>query len=355
MSTLAQRFDPTPRAMVVAGQMPRRIAPVMAERQAGTEHRRIALLLGVAAAAMTAAFAIVAAGLPPRPAAPLPAAPRAAPAPPPPPIAAAADGAVLDAAEAAAAQARIDAALAAARQHAALAARLAEADAALAAVLAARLAPTDLRQPPPALQPVDEPPQVLALAEPALAQVEEPPQALALAEPALALDARQFPAAADLPSVPAAIVAAFATGQAAPAIVPIGVLRVPRPIGATDREELAIAPALRGAPPPAPAMAPEVQAPPHPVPAQGMRAFIHHAGSPAAAARLADRLPPGIALAEIRPVRATPSAGDVRFFFAADRPAAQAMAQRLGLRLRDMSHFRPLPQPGTLEVWLAQH
>ena len=47
------------------------------------------------------------------------------------------------------------------------------------------------------------------------------------------------------------------------------------------------------------------------------------------------------------------SESNVRFFHPADAAAAQALAGRIGARLRDFTDFSPAPPAGTIEVWLA--
>jgi hypothetical protein len=44
---------------------------------------------------------------------------------------------------------------------------------------------------------------------------------------------------------------------------------------------------------------------------------------------------------------------EVRFFHEKDRPEAAQIAEALGTNLRDFSAFRPAPNSGTLELWLA--
>jgi hypothetical protein len=276
-------------------------------------------------------------------------------------------------AEEEAARQRIAEALAAMQAHR-ITQRLAQADAALASTLAAAdpqaVAAWDARVPLPA---ADEPPAVAALVEPPaapalLAPVPDPPVAQALLEPvpeppvALAVPqpAPELPAAlaaAEPPAIWAADRPLVADAGATDGlVVRVGVLRVPRPATAAEWSAAAMPTPRPDARPKADAEPPQPAnaGPPAPPAPPATRAFVHHVASPDAARRLAGSLPDGVRLAEIRQVRAAPPSADVRFFFAADRAAAQALAQRLGMRLRDMSHYRPLPQPGTLEVWLPQ-
>lgn len=89
-------------------------------------------------------------------------------------------------------------------------------------------------------------------------------------------------------------------------------------------------------------------------PPMAVRVVLHHRpGAGDAAAALARRLPTtGGAGVELRAVPATPGARVVRYFHPADRPAAEALAARLGAGVRDFTHFSPRPRPGTLEAWL---
>jgi hypothetical protein len=239
----------------------------------------------------------------------------------------------LTAADEQAAQARIAEALRVLRAHA-VAQRLADADAVLAAVRSAAdpvaVAAWESREATQTpLAPIGEPPTPLPLPV-AIAAIEEPPTPLPLAE----LPVADPPLAAiEEPPLPRALA------------------QLPAP-----SDELVAALALpRLAPEPAPA------APKAPVPsAVGARVVIHHVARAAEADRVARLLPQGVVLAEIRSVRASPAAPDIRYFFAEDREAAERLAQALsrqaGARVpaRNFSHFRPLPRPGTLELWLAQ-
>ena len=71
----------------------------------------------------------------------------------------------------------------------------------------------------------------------------------------------------------------------------------------------------------------------------------------------------GYVVADIREVAFAIAFPKVRYFFASDRPGAERLAwatsvvsqdeQRGGVRVQDYTHFRPLPTPGNVEVWLA--
>lgn len=61
----------------------------------------------------------------------------------------------------------------------------------------------------------------------------------------------------------------------------------------------------------------------------------------------------GFALAEPNRVDIPISESNVRFFHSEDAAAAQAVATRLGARLRDFTSFAPSPPAGTIEVWLS--
>ena len=204
---------------------------------------------------------------------------------------------LLDAAGIAAAQERIAAALAIARLHLDAAARQATSEA-----------------PPPALPLLDEPPGLLALAEPP-----------------------ELPA--DLPAVAAA--------QLPAAPLPL----LDEPPDMLDLPEPPLAePALAALADP-PELLPQAAA-------ATPRIVIHHPARTDAALRRAQALAATLPGAEIRAVRASPATPGVRFFFAADRDAAQALARVVRasagaqVAVADFSHFRPLPRPGTLEIWL---
>jgi hypothetical protein len=97
--------------------------------------------------------------------------------------------------------------------------------------------------------------------------------------------------------------------------------------------------------------------------------FVHYSTTAADGAADARRLSHylrtrGFDVADIRAVSYPIAVPRVRFFFAADATAARrltgALAEyRLGspheqsaIRLQDYLHYRPLPQPGNIEVWL---
>lgn len=90
------------------------------------------------------------------------------------------------------------------------------------------------------------------------------------------------------------------------------------------------------------------------------RVFIHRPADVGggAAETVARRLGrQGVAVAAIRPVRATPSASEIRYFHEADRAAAVGLAQQMpgpAWRVRDFASYAKPPPPGTLEVWLPK-
>ncbi|MGF1552813.1 MAG: hypothetical protein ACFBWO_09960, partial [Paracoccaceae bacterium] len=117
----------------------------------------------------------------------------------------------------------------------------------------------------------------------------------------------------------------------------------------------AMAPSL-----PAPASPPEVpsDAPSAGAPAPA-RVVVHYAdGALGRAAVLAERLRGRLAGAvELRRVPARVSRANLRFFHSADRPLAERVSSLLAPeappgRVRDFTHYRPLPRRGTVEVWL---
>ena len=162
-------------------------------------------------------------------------------------------------------------------------------------------------------------------------------------------------------------------------IVRFGVVPQPAEPAGSDRPGSAIdpAPGVNGKPagdqavpeaagviPPATSAAPEPEPEPEPEvpsPAETARIVIHHhAGDVAGAARareLRGRLAArdGITV-EIRAVPMRVSLDNMRIFFASDRRQARDARDLAGsgsMPIRDFSHYRPLPRPGTIEIWLA--
>jgi hypothetical protein len=99
------------------------------------------------------------------------------------------------------------------------------------------------------------------------------------------------------------------------------------------------------------------------VPAESanVRIVIHHLGADAAAEGRAREMKARLAAqgswdVEVRPVPAPVSTDDLRIFFEADRQVALQTRDLLAagtFSVRDFSHYRPLPRPGTIEIWLA--
>ncbi len=129
------------------------------------------------------------------------------------------------------------------------------------------------------------------------------------------------------------------------------------------------APAPTATAPADPEGAPSVLDPPTSPPANAAapqpRVFVHYpqgGGSEAMAERLADRVgDAGFADVNLRSVPFAVETGSVRYFYAADRVFAERLIEALGgagdgtettWRLTDFTSYRPLPRPGTLEVWL---
>jgi len=259
---------------------------------AGARPRPLVRLLAGLAGMLLAAAAVVATQVPPRPVG------RTVLVQPPTPVPISRD-------EATAAQARIDLALGVLRGHA-IAQRLAEADAVLAAVRAAA------------------DPEAVATWEAAkaaampFAVVEEPPPPMPHSEAPHRLD----PVEEVPPAVPLDAATPDTPGHQPADPVP-------------HDQQVRLAPGVT-------------------------RLFIHHAARHADAHQIALALPDSLVLAEIRVVRATPARPDIRYFHAPDRAAAERLAGTVGRRLgpalpvRDFTHYRPLPQPGSIELWLAQ-
>ena len=97
------------------------------------------------------------------------------------------------------------------------------------------------------------------------------------------------------------------------------------------------------------------------VTAQNARFVIHYQANQATAAMRARRLAEQLADAggaevELRTVALRVSLDNIRLFHENDRVHALEAGTRLGkgeTALRDFSDYRPLPRPGTIEVWLA--
>ncbi len=156
-------------------------------------------------------------------------------------------------------------------------------------------------------------------------------------------------AASGLPASRAEPPEPAATGQPGPKEADAA----PPPPGAAPADTGAVV--YRDGPPP------EVAEPPARMdeargPAPAPRVFIHHREAGPAARALADALRrDGFEVADIRPVPATPSAREIRYFHAGDVVAAGQLLRHLGdagWRLRDFRHYPVPPRQGTLEVWL---
>ncbi len=61
----------------------------------------------------------------------------------------------------------------------------------------------------------------------------------------------------------------------------------------------------------------------------------------------------GYSVAEPKSVGFAISSDQVRFFYPADAAAARALAEAIGARVRDFTDFRPLPEEGTVEIWMS--
>ncbi|MBV1799589.1 hypothetical protein [Siccirubricoccus sp. G192] len=134
------------------------------------------------------------------------------------------------------------------------------------------------------------------------------------------------------------------------------------------QRDLAARATRREAAPPAPAQAqlgapPTVLRLPRAEPAATSaqpRIVLHHRPGPAAteaAATMAAQVrEAGFEVADVRTVAAAPSQRVVRYFHAEDAPTAARLAGRLGRgwAIQDFRAYEPLPQPGTLEVWLPE-
>lgn len=165
--------------------------------------------------------------------------------------------------------------------------------------------------------------------------------------------------------------------QATPASSPTADAPVPPP-SARDL----VGPPLRAPEPPSDVLAPETLAPSAPAPVPPTRAaprdpavvpstrvVIHHGGdaeSREVAQRLADQLRrANYGTVEIKAVPFEIGSASVRFFRAEDRLAAQQLVNALGPFLLwqgraaptapiDFTDYRPLPRPGSLEIWLPR-
>jgi len=89
---------------------------------------------------------------------------------------------------------------------------------------------------------------------------------------------------------------------------------------------------------------------------------VHHLASSSGevAARLVRATADAEDQVEFRTVPATPGKPLVRYFLPEDKAAAERLAEKLKERLgsnwkvQDLTHYRPRPSQGTLEVWLPR-
>lgn len=82
--------------------------------------------------------------------------------------------------------------------------------------------------------------------------------------------------------------------------------------------------------------------------------LLPSAADPAEAEAIAeDVLARGHELAVVKPVDLKISESNVRYFHGRDRGEAERLANAYSARLRDFTSFRPKPNEGTVEVWLA--
>lgn len=131
-----------------------------------------------------------------------------------------------------------------------------------------------------------------------------------------------------------------------------------------------VGPPIAGLEPPA-AAEPAQPAPPPPpaVPAAGPRVVLHHGTDPdstALAAQLAAQLTAvGYAGVEVRAVTFDVATASIRYFYGDDRGAAERLIRAVGPVLAwngraapstpiGFTDFRPLPRPGTIEIWLPR-
>jgi hypothetical protein len=137
-----------------------------------------------------------------------------------------------------------------------------------------------------------------------------------------------------------------------------------------DRPDLAVA--IPPPPPPQPSAPPAPPAPPAPAArpdpvarpdqaAAPLRLVLHRPGNSPQARAMADwlvaTLSPGFGPVETRTVSSGPGVPTIRYFHAADAASAGRLANALAAggiawRVQDLSHFRPLPRQGTVELWL---
>ncbi len=158
------------------------------------------------------------------------------------------------------------------------------------------------------------------------------------------------PAARSVPSAPAGPGAA--PGLALPsATVAAGPGAVPRPDVQPDLVGVTLLAAVTG--PDAP-VAGQGNPPAAPVPAGPVIVNAPESVGEAELAGLVEGLAAGgFVLSGPNRVDLPISESNVRFFHSADAAAAQALAERIGARLRDFTDFSPAPPAGTIEVWLA--
>lgn len=121
------------------------------------------------------------------------------------------------------------------------------------------------------------------------------------------------------------------------------------------------APVTTPMPPPAPAPtppAPAPSAPPPPVVPHPARIVLQARPADASAAYdMAAQLRPSFGPVETRLVPATPRAPSIRYFFPEDARTARDLAATLAStgqawRVQSFTTYRPLPRPGTIEVWI---
>jgi len=87
----------------------------------------------------------------------------------------------------------------------------------------------------------------------------------------------------------------------------------------------------------------------------GMRLVVHFPAGVGESARISlqqDIAAFGVDVDAIQVSPHTISKAHVRYFFIDDADAAQAMGHEIGIGVRDFTNFRPLPSPGTVEIWM---